>query len=95
MINIPFQVDELRLKSFLYWNDGTEVATAYLTTNMINDDALCIIMDSREVHYPDASFILNKKSITGNFNFVVRQFDGALSAKVGELYLILEFIAYQ
>lgn len=95
LINIPFQVDELRVKSVLYFNDGTEVATAYVTSSLINDDALCMFMDTKEVQHPSISFLMNKRSVEGSCYFSAKAFSGALSAQVGKLYLLLEFISYQ
>lgn len=92
-IFIPFQVETLRVKTALYYNDGTEAGINYLTSNLINDDALCILPDQKDTSSPGTSFNMNGRSVKGNFNFVARSFTGAVSAGAGKLYLLLEFVS--
>lgn len=92
-IYVPFTPDELIVRHVSYKNDGTEVDLVILWSDYLNNN-LCTLSDIC-FYSPNTTFILNNKSINGEWYFEPKKVDGsATSASVGKYAIMLEFIKY-
>lgn len=88
---VNFIPDEVIVRGINYHPTAAEAGITMLYTDLVND----VIGSFFQDFYikPDLTFTL-RKPITGQYNFQILDYSGALTPRAGRIFIHLEFLKY-
>jgi hypothetical protein len=94
-INVDFIPDEMIVREVGYAFDGTQGLMQYVWSNIVDDNVIALIGDTRTAHCPNTTFTV-KKEIKGSYLFQIREYNNNIIAALpGNLLIVLEFVKYK
>ena len=94
-INIDFIPDEMIVREVGYAFAGATNLIEYVWSNIVDDNIIALIGDSKTAHCPNTTFTV-KKEIKGSYLFQIRDFANEIpGASPGNLLIVLEFVKYK
>ena len=94
-INIDFIPDEMIVREVGYALSGNQSNIFYVWSDIVDDNIIALIGDSKTAHSPNTTFTV-KKGIKGSYLFQIRDWDDEIpQVAPGNLMIVLEFVKYK